>query len=251
MKKIILFVFLMATITACQTVDPALEQTAVETTLHDFYAAMEDFNYDAMRDLCTQDFSLYETGFDHTDLDGFVESVKSMEGATINFDIDIEKTEVSGNMAFSVVHFSADILNGEANMNVEAYENYVFKKTDNKWLLHYCHSTHLPDKNNTNFASLHLLKVAEDLSVEGLQDALSKFNQVIAEMGFWDCGYTLMQVVQGSNDTYNYFIKGNWKNQQTYDIIHESEAWKKISDNLPEEVSKFFKNQVYLKISDL
>jgi ketosteroid isomerase-like protein len=140
----------MAMLTACHHANPAQEIAAVETTLNDFYAAMEDFDYDAVRALCTTDFSLYETGFDHQDLDGFIESVKSMEGAAINVVIDIKSTEVSGNMAFSVVNFNAGIAMGNAKMNIEAYETYVFKKVNNKWLMHYCHSTHLPDKDDKN-----------------------------------------------------------------------------------------------------
>ncbi len=89
------------------------------------------------------------------------------------------------------------------------------------------------------------------MSIEVVQNAMDKFNQAIAEMGFWECGYKVMQVVPGSNDEFNYFIKGNWKNQETYDAIHENEAWKSVSDNFPEEVSKALSNQIYLKIIDL
>ncbi|MDX8338870.1 DUF4440 domain-containing protein [Draconibacterium sp. IB214405] len=251
MKNLFLLTGLLAMLMACQTVDPAQEKAAVETTINDFYSAMENFNYDAVRALCTTDFSLYETGFDHQDMDGFIESVKSMEGATFNVDIDIKKTEVSGDMAFMVVTFYADIAMGDAKMSIEAYENYIFKKVDGKWLLHYVHSTHLPDKNDNHLASLHLLKVPEGKSIEAMQNALDKFNQAIAEMGYWDCGYTIMQVVPGSNDDYNYFIKGNWKNQKTYDTIHDSDGWKSISDNFPEEASKLMENQIYLKVADL
>ena len=251
MKNLFLLFGLMAMLTACHHADPAQETAAVETTLNDFYAAMEDFDYDAVRALCTTDFSLYETGFDHQDLDGFIESVKSMEGAAFNVVIDIKSTEVAGNMAFSVVNFNAGIAMGNAKMNIEAYETYVFKKVNNKWLMHYCHSTHLPDKDDKHLASLHLLKVPEDKSIETLLDAMDKFNQAIAEMGFWDCGYTVMQVVPGSNNEFNYFIKGNWKNQETYDAIHDSEGWKTISDNFPEEASKLMENQIYLKVVDL
>lgn len=251
MKNLLLLLGLLAMLIACQTVDPTQEKVAIETTLNDFYDAMEVFDYDAVRALCTTDFSLFETGFDHQNLDGFIESVKSMEGTAISVDVDIHKTEVSGDMAFSVVTFYADIAIGGITTKVEAYENYIFKKVNNKWLLHYCHSTHLPDKSDKHMASLHLLKVPEGKSVDALRSALDKFNQAIAEMGFWDCGYTIMQVVPGSNDEYNYFIKGSWKNQATYDAIHESDGWKTISDNFPEEASKLMENQVYLKIEDM
>lgn len=251
MKNLLLLFGLLVLLMACQTSDPEQEKSAVETTLNDFYTAMEDFNYDGVRALCTTDFSLYETGFDHQDMDGFIESVKSMEGAAFNVVIDIKSTEVSGNMAFSVVNFNADIAMGDAKMSIEAYETYVFKKVNNKWLLHYCHSTHLPDKSDNHLASLHLIKVPEGGSIDAILNAMDKFNQAIAEMGFWDCGYTVMQVVPNSNDEYNYFIKGNWKNQQTYDAIHNNEGWKTISENFPEEASSIMQNQIYLKVEDL
>nr|WP_319273545.1 nuclear transport factor 2 family protein [uncultured Draconibacterium sp.] len=251
MKNLFLLFGLLAVLSACKNVDPAQEKAAVETTLNDFFNAMEEFNYDAMRDLCTTDFTLYETGFDHTDLEGLIASVKSMEGSNLNITLDIDKTEVVGNMALVLLQFNALIENGGVEMIIDANENYVLKKEDGKWLMYYCHSTHLPEKTDKHLASLHLLKVPDGEPIAILQDAMDKFNQAIAEMGFWDCGYTLMQVVPGSNNNFNYFIKGNWKNQETYDIIHESEAWKSISDNFPEEASKLMENQIYLKVIDL
>ncbi|WP_319501683.1 nuclear transport factor 2 family protein [uncultured Draconibacterium sp.] len=251
MKNLFLILGMLVILTACQTVDPTQEKAAVETTLNDFFNAMEDFNYDAMRALCTTDFSLYETGFDHTDLDGLIASVKSMEGANLNITLDIDKTEVVGDMALVLLQFKAAIENGGTTMDIDANENYVLKKENGKWLMYYCHSTHLPDKSDKHLASLHLLKIPDAESVDVLQNAMKKFNQVIAEMGYWDCGYTVMQVVPGSNDEFNYFIKGNWKNQETYDAIHDSEGWKSVSDNFPEEASKILEDQIYLKIVDL
>lgn len=251
MKNLFLILGLLVILTACQTVDSEQEKAAVENTLNDFFNAMEDFNYDAMRALTTADFSVYETGFDHSDLDGLIASVKSMEGANIKVTLEIDKTEVVGNMALVLLHFNAAIENGDVTINMDANENYVLKKENGKWLLHCGHSTHLPDPADKNLASLHLLKVADDMSIDALVDAMDKFNQVITEMGFWECGYTVMQVVPGSNDEYNYFIKGNWKNQKIYDAIHESEAWESVSDNFPEEASKLLDGQVYLKVVDL
>ncbi|WP_082063508.1 nuclear transport factor 2 family protein [Draconibacterium sediminis] len=251
MKNLFLLFGLLALLMACQTVDPEQEKAAVETTLNDFFNAMEEFNYDAMRALCTTDFSVYETGFDHADLDGLIASVKSMEGANLNITLDIDKTEVVGDMALVLLQFNAAIESGGATMNIEANENYVLKKENGKWLMHYCHSTHLPNKNDKNMASLHLLKVPEDKSIDTLLDALNNLNQAIAEMGFWDCGYTVMKVVPDSNDEFNYFIKGNWINQEIYDAIHDSEAWKTITDNFPEEASSLMDDQIYLQVADL
>ncbi len=251
MKKLVFLICTATVLFACQTVDPEMEKEAVKTTLNEFYTSMEDFNYDALRSLCTEDFSLFETGFDYNDIDGFIAAVKSMEGATLKVDLDFEKTDVNGKMALAVLIFSADIEIGGNKMNIKAYENYVLKKVDNKWLIYYIQSTHLPDPDNKNLASLHLLKVSDEMTIETFQNAIDKFNQAISEMGFWECGYTVMQVVPGSNQEFNYFVKGTWKNQETYDAIHENEAWKNLADNLPPEVKKFFDGQIYLKVVDL
>jgi len=251
MKKLALLTLVSIFVFACQTTDPEQEITSAENSLNAFYTAMENFDYNAMRTLATPDFSVFETGFDHSDIEGFIASVKSMEGATVKTTLDFKNAEVSGNMAFVVLNFHATITFGAANMNVDAYENYILKKEGGKWLLHYVHSTHLPDPSDNNLASLHLLKVPEDLSLEELQNGINNLNQAIAETGFWDCGYTIMQVVPGSSNTYNYFIRGNWKNQKTYDIIHESEGFKNASNSLSEGASKFFIGQLYVKITDL
>uniref|UniRef100_UPI00321670C3 YybH family protein n=1 Tax=uncultured Draconibacterium sp. TaxID=1573823 RepID=UPI00321670C3 len=251
MKNFALLVLLLATVVACQTVSPEQEKAAVETSLNEFFKSMEAFDYDGMRSLCTPDFSLFETGFDHKDLDGFIEAVKSMEGAGISVGLDIQKTEVVGNMALVILNFSANIAMGDVKMDIEAYENYIFRKENNKWLMHYCHSTHLPDKSNKNLTSLHLLKVPDELQINELQIAVNKFNLAISEMGYMDCGYKIMQVIPGKDSNYNYFLKGTWKNQETYDVIHNSDAYKNVSDNMPESINKFFENQVYAKVKDM
>ena len=249
MKKVnfILGVFLL--FAACTTTDLKQDALDAEAAIKGFYAAVEEFDYEAMATFCTSDFSAYEEGFPFSDLEGFVGILKSFEGAEGNVNMNFVKTEIMGDMAFSVVEFDALWTIGAVKMAFKTYENYILKKVDGKWLMHYFHSTHLPDPNDKGYTSVHLMKIPEELPVKVLEDALGKYNEAIASIGYGDCGYKMLKVDPGSNDDYNYVMKGKWKNKEIYDIIHEHESFKNVSNETPETLKDYFKDQVYLKVS--
>ena len=113
MKKLTLilvaFCFMMALLIACQTTDPTTEKANVEAAIIGFYDAVEAFNYGAIPTFVTSDFGAYEEGFTYSDIDGFVNTLRSFEGAKSDISLDFVKTEVSGDMAFSIVKFDAKI----------------------------------------------------------------------------------------------------------------------------------------------
>ena len=70
-------------------------------------------------------------------------------------------------------------------------------------------------------------------------------------MGYMDCGYKLLQIKEDKSETYNYFIRGNWKTPQTYKIIHDSDAFKNVADSIPESVRGVLKTQLYVKVEKI
>ena len=250
MKNLVLLLALTALLYACQTTDPSEEKANVEAAITGFYDAVETFDYEAIPTFCTEDFGAYEEGYTYTDIKSFVETLKTMEGATGNIKLDFVKTEVSGDMAFSIVKFDAQFIKAPAKIHFITYENYILKKVNGNWLIHYFHSTHLPDPADTGYSSIHLFNVPQGQSISGLEDYLKKVNEAIASLGYADCGYKVLTVNPESNENYNYAVLGKWKNQETYKIIHESAAYKKASAQVDESVEKILQNQIYVQAEE-
>ncbi len=250
MKKIMLSIFIVALFTACQTSDPEAEKANVEAAITGFYDAVETFDFEAIPTFCTEDFGAYEEGFTYSDIKGFVAALKAFEGATGDIKLDFVKTEVSGDMAFSIVKFDAQFFKAPAKIHYITYENYILKKVNGNWLIHYFHSTHLPDPADTNYSTIHLLKAPKDASLRAFENYRDKMNAAIASLGYTDCGYKLLKVIPDSNNNYNYVILANWKNKETYDIIHESDAYKNASANPDESVVELLKNQIYVQVEN-
>ena len=250
MKNFVLLIALTALLSACQTTDPSEEKANVEAAITGFYDAVEAFDYEAIPTFCTEDFGAYEEGFTYSDIKGFVAAVKSMEGATGDIKLDFVKTEVSGNMAFSIVKFDARFVKAPAKIHYITYENYILKKVNGNWLIHYFHSTHLPDPADTGYSTIHLFKVPQGQSISALTDYLNRMNEAIVSLGYADCGYKVLTVNQESNENYNYAILGKWKNQETYKIIHESAAYKKASAKVDDSFEKILQNQIYVQAQE-
>ena len=250
MKKLFIVLGFLVVFVSCKLSNPEEEKKNVEAAITGFYDAVQQFNYEAVPSFVTSDFGAYEEGYTYADIDEFVNVLRSFEGAKTNMKLDFVKTEVSGDMAFSIVTFDITVTMDPALLHFQTYEDYILKKVNDNWLIQYFHSTHLPDPNDKNLSSIHFLKVPENLSVADLQEYLNKVNGAIASLGYTDCGYNVLTVVPENNDGYNYVVVGKWKNEETYKIIHESDAYKKVTESLGESTMKFFKGQIYVKAEE-
>lgn len=250
MKKLIILLGFLVVFVSCKQSNPEVEKKNVEAAITGFYDAVQQFNYKAIPTFVTSDFGAYEEGYTYSDIDGFVNTLKSFEASKVDMKLDFVKTEVSGNMAFSIVTFDISLTKDPVLLHFKTYEDYILKKVNGNWLIQYFHSTHLPDPNDKNLSSIHFLKVPEDLSVSDLENYLNKVNDAIASLGYTDCGYKVLTVVPESKDVYNYVVEGKWKNQETYQIIHESDAYKKATENMNDDLKEFFKGQIYVRAQE-
>jgi len=251
MKRLYFIAVLALFVFGCTSPDPEMEKANVEKAINDFYAAAQKFDYEAIPTFCTSDFTAFEDGMFFNNINEFMDLFKALEGATIEMKLNFVKTVVSGNMASSVVEFDAHFTKDPSKIHFTTYENYLLKKENGKWLLNYFHSSHLPNPEDTDYASIHLLKVSEGQDLKLLEDEMAKLNAAISSLGYWGCGYKLLKVDESTGSAYNYFIQGNWNNAESYKIIHDSEAFKNVSDNMPEELKEFFKDQVYAKVEKM
>jgi len=251
MKQFFFFVVVATLLVACQQTNPDVEKANAEAAINEFYSAAEKFDYDVMKSYCTPDFTAFEDGMKFESIDDFINLFKSIEGSTVDMKLNFVKTDVSGNMASSIVEFDARFTNGPAVIHFLTYEDYILKKVNGKWLLSYFHSSHLPNPEDTDYASIHLLKVPEGAALDELTETTQKLNEAIASLGYWDCGYKLLQIKEDKSDTYNYFIRGNWKTPEIYKIIHDSDAFNNVADSIPESVRDILNKQLYVKVGKI
>lgn len=248
MKNLLLFASLLFIITGCAKPDPEADKANAEAAVKGFYAAIESFDYEAMRTLCTENFHAIEDGYAFNTLDEWLAGFKSFEGSKGQIKVDFPQTEVSGDVALSIVKFDAVWTNGPVQMFFKGIESYFLKKVNGKWLIDFYHSTYLPDEHDKKFTSIHFLKIPDNLPISDLNEGLFKVNSAITSIGYPDCGYKLLKVISDKDSKFNWVLEGNWMNPDVYKIIHENEAFKKVHDPASEMFSSYFKDQIYLKV---
>ena len=107
MRNLLLFACLLFILSACAKPDPKAEEVNAEAAIKRFYTAIENFDYEAMRTVCTKDFHAIEDGYVFNNLNEWLASIKSFEGSKGQIKIDFPQTEVSGDVALSIVKFDA------------------------------------------------------------------------------------------------------------------------------------------------
>jgi hypothetical protein len=173
---------------------------------------------------------------------------KFFEGSKGQIKIDFPQTEVSGDVALSIVKFDAVWTKDPVQLFFKGIESYFLKKVDGKWLIDFYHSTYLPDEHDKRFTTIHFLKIPDNLPISDLSEGILKLNSAIASIGYPDCGYTLLKVIPDKDSKFNWVLEGNWMNPDVYKIIHENAEVIKVKEQTPIVLDPYFKDQIYLKV---
>ncbi len=161
--------------------------------------------------------------------------------------MDVVRTDVTKEMASSVIKFDGQFRGPQTQINCKTYENYVLKKINGKWLIDYFQSYHFPIENNKNYSSIHLLKVPSNQSIASLNAAVQKINQAIAKIGYPGFGYSIMNIIPEKNEKFNYVMTGKWGNEQIYNTIHNDPEFKKAIEEVKNTLVPFFNDEIYVK----
>ena len=152
MKKLIMIlplVFLLCFAFSCQqaeevaeepVVDVAAEKQNVEEALRNFYDAASTHNFQGIRDACTDDFIIFESG-QVMNVEDFINFLTSFEGATMTYNLEDVKIDVEGSVAWLTLRSKANVTMGEQEMNYEWLESAVLKKQEGIWKIAFYHST--------------------------------------------------------------------------------------------------------------
>ena len=138
--------------TNCTTTDKDTVKIDKEADKADAIAAIEGyykvgtaFDYEAVKTYGTDDFSAIENGKIDDNLDEYLEPAKAYEGATIEYDIKVQKAVLDVKSAIMIVKFNAVVTINDEQQVIEAIESYSLAKENGKWLIRFIHSTYLND----------------------------------------------------------------------------------------------------------
>lgn len=143
MRNSILIVIFLLLSFGCSQKSSEADKASAEATIKGFYASMEKLDFDQLKMFCTTDFSGFEDGIVSNSINEFVTIVKSFGFTTVQIKMDFVKTDVTRDMAHSIVKFDGQFSNSKMQMNFKTFENYILKKVNGKWLISFYHSSRL------------------------------------------------------------------------------------------------------------
>ncbi|WP_282016429.1 nuclear transport factor 2 family protein [Marinifilum flexuosum] len=250
MKNYFYIISVLLLLSACVSVDKQENDKEPEKAIIGFYDAMKVFNYESARTFCTEDFYAIENAKTFNNLDEFIELVKTFEGAKIDIDIQVEKADVKQKTAVLVVKFDAIVAMNEKKMNMQSIETYHMVKQKQKWLIGSFHSTYVKKEDPVHYKSMHLLKVSDKLSVSVLDEPIKQINEAIGEIGFPECGYVIYSTTNEHEIDYTHVFEGKWLSKANYDLIHEHEKYKEVTEKHKSKFKDLFTGQVYFKVEN-
>ena len=152
MKKLFMIlplVFLLCLTFGCQKAEEVAEEPAVdieaekqnvEEVVRNFYDAVTSHNYQGIRDLCTDDYILFESG-QVMNVEDFINFITPFEGATMTYNLEDVKVDVEDSIAWIRLRSKAKVTMGEQVMDYEWLESAVLKKQEGIWKIAFYHST--------------------------------------------------------------------------------------------------------------
>lgn len=164
MKNSILITILLLVSFGCKQKPTEADKPSAEATIKEFYSSMEKLDFDKLKTYCTPDFSGFEDGIVSNSIDEFVKIVKSFGFTSVQIKMDFVKTDVTSEMAHSIVKFDGNFSNAKMKMNLQTFENYILKKINGKWLISFYHSSRLNAPQRLDKGSLlgiHILSNIE------------------------------------------------------------------------------------------
>jgi ketosteroid isomerase-like protein len=146
---VIPLVFLLCFTFSCQKAEEVAEEPVVdveadmqnvEKVIRDFYDAASTQNFQGIRDLCTDDFVLFESG-QVMNVEDFINFITPFKGATFTYNFEDVKIDVEGSVAWMRMRCKAKMTMGEQETNFEWLESGVLKKQEGIWKIAFYHST--------------------------------------------------------------------------------------------------------------
>jgi len=121
--------------------DPQVELQKIENVLQNYFNAISKFDYQGMRDQCTEDYLLFEDGEVWT-VEDHINFLKQYEGrAEIVYTFEDVKQNFEGSVAWITHRNKAAAKIDGQPVNFEWIESATFKKHNDAWKMAILHST--------------------------------------------------------------------------------------------------------------
>lgn len=126
--------------------DDAADKQRVAQALERFFNSIVNYDYQGIRNSCTEDYQLIEDGSMWT-VDALIDAIKPMEGkAKIVYRFEDINTKIVGPIAWVTYKNKAVLTSKDGEKDLEWAESAVFEKENNIWKMALLHSTRLKTK---------------------------------------------------------------------------------------------------------
>jgi ketosteroid isomerase-like protein len=165
---------------------------------------------------------------------------------------------VHDDMAYEFGYFIRDITPKRTGESRKVRDRYitVFKKQDGEWKFHrWMPQPDLPAVgpagDRVGLKSTHLLKVENEETLSKLQQPVTEFNKLLADMGYPECGYVIYKVNDDYASDYTHIMGGWWLSKEVYDITHDDPRYKEVFEKYRDLFVAATRNQEYIRVEKM
>lgn len=105
--------------------------------------------------------------------------------------------------------------------------------------------------SNIGYISTHLLKLENEDELEKLRQPLMEFNEVLAGMGYPECGYVIYRVNDEYASEITHVMEGRWLSREVYDITHNHTAYRKVAESYQVLFAPVLEGQEYFRMEKM
>lgn len=106
-----------------------------------------------------------------------------------------------------------------------------------------------PTGDNIGFITTYLLKLENEKALMKLQEPIKELNELLAEIGFPECGYVVYKVNDEFKSIYTHILEGWWLNSDVYDQAKSHPKYKKLFDKYKRYFENLLEDQTYFRLN--
>ena len=128
----------------------------------------------------------------------------------------------------------------------------VFTLADDNFRLPESYRTRsLVTGSNIGLVSTHLLNLKNEEALKRLQEPLKEINEVLAEMGYPECGYVVYKVTPDYKSVYTHIMEGRWTSEEVYELTHNHPKYKEVFEKYSGLIENALTGRAYLRASKM
>jgi hypothetical protein len=105
--------------------------------------------------------------------------------------------------------------------------------------------------SNIGLISTHLLKLENEETLKKLEEPLKEINNVLAEIGYPECGYLIYKVNADNKSDYTHVMEGWWMNQEVYELTHNDPKLKELYEKYRDLFENVLSGEAYFRMTKI